>query len=1394
MGVIVKRTVRLIQPKDDRRLGKAPLTLRDFETDNAYVLLGEPGMGKSVEFEEEAKRVDAQSPVPASRFINRNPHNHPEWQKGPLFIDGLDEARIGRGDQRDALDKIIDRLEELRNPKFRLSCRSLSWLGTGDREELNSLTGSVKIPVLQLNPLSKDDIRKIVFQLGGDVDTFIQEAHEHDMGIFLNNPQLLSILFKSVENDGWSNSPRETFEKACRELVSERNEKYRGARSFVSLPPNKTVLSAAGQLSVLMLIANRSGWSVDNTEDPEILSLLDVETNDRETLRIAFDSGLFDGSIKYRTPIHRLLAEFLGARYLHERIEDGLSVRRALALLMGHDGLPFPDLRGLIAWLASFNSQARGILMCADPVAVAFDGDASSFSFEERRQLLRNLECKIDLTNTWPSEVSLGALAGDQGMTLIEKISSESLRSRGRQMIVYILLRGFSKTHSGRRDDYEHRYQSHSENDQDNLLAIVNDTSWRENVRCEALRALSIVLIDSPDRGRILREILEDVGGERFPDDKNYLLGTLLDIMYPDELRPAEVWNYIVSEPDADSISAQLKFYSSLVKRSTAEQVKELLDSLCDQASEVIPKLRNNYLADKVSKLLERGIESFGDEMDIPKLYRWFKLVEPYDYSSHKILQHSSPEVYITITATILDWLRQRINILYALIEYELYEKEHKIGIERMLDTICHKFLGRSAPEGFRLWCLNRAAELWGLNNRVAEELACWSICSVDGWEPPLSDDEIRKIVSGISGLTEWNTMRLKAKARTERRELHMQMKQEMFSAKSRKKKHGELEQIRQQITNLVEGSCPPLWLHSLAKIYWRGYMQDSEDPRSRLESHMCGDESLVSATLAGFRSVLKRDDLPNLDEIAQSYENRRISLFALPFVAGMEEQERESGDSLSRLCEKGRRRALGFHLVTDLSRQGNISFGKTMPLEWYKQALIKYPRAVADSIVAIHITSVRSGTVEEAYLFDLAFDPAHEYVAQLALSRMFAVFPARCRGPQLKSLRVVLWSAILTRGVSSGELHRIILNRLNLKSMDSGQKALWLCAGVCIDRSHFLPLLVDFLSAGNKVRARHVIRFLAPEDRESLLKNFDDWTSEEIALIIQGLGRHVQVPRKHAHQGSNYAGDLEIATIQSLITSGILEISERIEESAAEALASLADNINLKDQNREIKRALENQAINRRTALRPNLTLEQIQKALQGDSPASTADLAALTTDVLEDLAYQIRNGQTSDWHHYWHWRIKPKKPLKPKSENDCRNLLLSYLKLILRKYQIDAQPEGQYADDNRADIRVSYRPGFAIPIEIKKNESHDIWRGIIKQLVPKYTRDPDAEGYGIYLVFWFGVKHMKAVAPDGDQPSSPEELKCVLKGQLDRAIQKKIHVVVINVSPSGRYVEEGD
>ena len=63
------------------------------------------------------------------------------------------------------------------------------------------------------------------------------------------------------------------------------------------------------------------------------------------------------------------------------------------------------------------------------------------------------------------------------------------------------------------------------------------------------------------------------------------------------------------------------------------------------------------------------------------------------------------------------------------------------------------------------------------------------------------------------------------------------------------------------------------------------------------------------------------------------------------------------------------------------------------------------------------------------------------------------------------------------------------------------------------------------------------------------------------------------------------------------------------------------------------------------------------------------------------------------------------------------------------------------------------------------------------------QYASAPETDGYGIYLVFWFGRQGTQS-PPSGKRPADAEELKERLEATLSPAEARKISVCVIDVS----------
>ena len=256
-------------------------------------------------------------------------------------------------DARRPFDEIRCRLDALGKPRFRLSCRGADWFGRNDRKRLEDISPDSKVIVLRLDPLTDRDIEKILENKRniGSVENFFSEARRRGVYELLTNPQSLDLLAKVVASGGgWPESRLETFEKACLKFVLEHNEEHQAAWHNKGPSDPSQLLDAAGHLCAVQLLSGAEGYSLrPNEEDEDYPGIASCAYDNSDLLRPALSTKLYKGASEGRfAPIHRHLAEFLGARYLARIIDEGLPCRRILALISGEDGTPgYPD-EGLI--------------------------------------------------------------------------------------------------------------------------------------------------------------------------------------------------------------------------------------------------------------------------------------------------------------------------------------------------------------------------------------------------------------------------------------------------------------------------------------------------------------------------------------------------------------------------------------------------------------------------------------------------------------------------------------------------------------------------------------------------------------------------------------------------------------------------------------------------------------------------------------------------------------------------------------------------------------------------------------------------------------------------------------------------------------------------------------
>ena len=1348
MSLVVPRSVTVVDGGQSR---SAPLT--EFRSDRAYVLLGDPGAGKTEAFKSERDAHPDSELVTARHFISRSLDRHPECNAETLFIDGLDEVRAGRPDARRPMDRILTRLAHLGSPNFRLSCRAADWLGRNDLEEIVSTAGYENVRVLHLEPLRDEDIQSILADLGvPEPDRFLAQASERSLDGLLGNPHSLELLVKAVGHDEWPRDRRTTFEMACRTLARERNDQDNAVHRSAPLLSLDRIMAAAGHLSALLLLSDKEQVSIDPSENPDNLCLEDVPDGDQPALLRALKSNLFsgrpDGSF---VPPHRQLAEFLGARFLHTRIDSGVPANRVLALMTGEDGVVVTELRGLSAWLAACDRPSRLALIETDPVGIALYGDVGGFRSEELENLLRAFAERADEIKawSWPS-LALASLIGDHTVQVLARLLSDEDRTDGRQAIVGLLLRGLARA-QGTRPSL------------DRLEEATRDATWQPWVRQSALRALIHHSRNREDRIPSLMALLDDLRDGRVEDRDGELLGRLLSHVYPLHVTPERIWDYWRPLGVSAAGGSYGLFWSPrLLNETNARDVVALVQALVRQGREFRAHLSDDGYGGIVLPLVRQALAAGRKDTPIATIYDWLELMDFDKFGSARMRTAE----YRAVSG----WLGGQPELQKELalegLSRQLRPDDPEAHANRFHRAwvVWSTVFGGRVPDDFAEWCLHQAVEAAETRLHVAFALLEWSRPWREGESGPgLSIEDVRAATRGVPALR-GEIERLLSPPQESKELPRLREEGREYRQERRREKAEFIAQVQEHVGELREGRCAPGLLHHIAQAYHDFYRrQRLATPLMRVTELLDGNADLAEAAIEGFRRVTERRDLPTLREIIRLDERGRMSSFALPLLAGLAEM---ASESVAARNPTEIARAAGFYYLTPLNVEGHP--------EWYRRALEHHPQAVVNALIKVTRSRIR-GRRDCPHLWRLARESSHRTVARLAVPRLFRAFPTRCTEPQVSALYDVLLAALRWR---TDGLKNIVREKIGKPNLDVSQRALWLAAGLFLWPEIHVPHIVAFLEDGEEARAQQVIRLLGARE---LKRASMSWGSGELKSMIELLGSRYS-PWRPASTGIAYSVDENRLKVEGLIARWATTLASRTDCDACDALQSLVDNRALEPWHLRLSAERDQQVVARRNATFAVPDLFAVQRTLANEEPANPADLAALVADRLEFLSTRIRHGNTDDWRQYWNEDSRGR-PIRPKHEDSCRDALLSDLRQLLPS-GMDAQPEGHYARDNRADIRVSFN-GSAIPVEIKKDSHRKLWSAVADQLVGKYIIDPDSSGFGIYLVLWFGLRKVP-VPPTGRRPDTPEALRQRLQEQLTGPFRHKIKVIVMDVSGS--------
>src|ERR1035441_2841289 len=364
------------------------------------VLLGEPGIGKSIALGNARKHVIGTRP--SARVLFRNLGEYGDegrlieeifqsrefaaWSSAGgelhVFLDSFDECLLRLDTVAALLADRLKRIESVDGLFFRITSRTAEWR-TGLEEAMQQKWGEESVKVYELAPLTKQQVQVAVAANTPHVNKFMREVIDREVVSFAIKPLTLDLLLRIWKTGGGSLPPtqREIYERGCLELCAESNPDRQTPRLRHELSAEHR-LAVASQICAATLFCKRFAiWiglkpshKLETDVSRSELACGSVLVAGREApvtdkaIRETLDTGLFTARGSDRLGwAHQTYAEYLAARYLHEQQFTSRQVFDLILHPNDPDKKLVPQLQEVAAWIAGNDKTVFQRLVGCEP-------------------------------------------------------------------------------------------------------------------------------------------------------------------------------------------------------------------------------------------------------------------------------------------------------------------------------------------------------------------------------------------------------------------------------------------------------------------------------------------------------------------------------------------------------------------------------------------------------------------------------------------------------------------------------------------------------------------------------------------------------------------------------------------------------------------------------------------------------------------------------------------------------------------------------------------------------------------------------------------------------------------------------------------------------------------
>lgn len=586
------------------------------------------------------------------------------------------------------------------------------------------------------------------------------------------------------------------------------------------------------------------------------------------------------------------------------------------------------------------------------------------------------------------------------------------------------------------------------------------------------------------------------------------------------------------------------------------------------------------------------------------------------------------------------------------------------------------------------------------------------------------------------------------------------------------------LQQFRADLSQVRNGTHLG-WMIWAADVYFANFndVDRTKSGRERLE-HELGLEN-TAAVLEGLKAFARSGALPTLRDLVVAESKNSYPRLWYAFIAGMDELWLET-PSLSGFSDDALKVMVSIDLLIPTWTEQRGGTTKRDARAWKDHIVSTKPEIVKDAYLYLIEAGLRENRQHVTGLYELLND------AQLAPFRGEVSAYLLETHPNLSPQRLEELLQVALTQCSRSFILDLAHKRIDLDtSLSEEQRQLWALAAYLLSPETYQAVLERYTGKMPSIVWR--MRALTSYDRDSKNKQ---------TFAIKASQRHLfaRIAASHfanvGHPRGGWSGDENAWDAADYVRSLLDALSADRSAQATEALQQLALDPAMVTYTDHIKHALANQRARYREMAYKQPSWEEAMATLSGGPPANVADLKALVVEHLREISSGIGTQNIDVYKDFWN-EDSHGRPTNPKIEESARNVLLGLLKTRLDPLGILTEPEGHMVADKRADITAAL-PGRKLILELKRDIHPELWTAPATQLDRFYTRDPEASGYGVYGVFWYG-KYRKGTLQKHPKGNTAPRTALELEGMLNELIfaeqRSKLQAVVIDVSiPDGQ------